>query len=320
MPSSHISMRTVAEHAGVSPMTVSYVLRGRTDLFRPETAARVQQAIAELGYVPSRSPRAMRTGRHGAIAFVASLAVSSDVSWYAKDMLDAMLAATSARDLDLIYTRLVGVDDQPKLLRDANVDGLIVNSIARIEPELLSRLSRRYPLVHANQSGSEDAVRPDEAGAGALAAAHLQKAGCRRLGYVQFWADHGHFSFAARRDGFLASVGHEVAVMPLPNSPDAGEQLSNTIDFVAAEQPDGIGCLGQREAAAIIEALRMHGLRSEVVVFGERPCVVGVRPVPTVLMPYAEVGRQAVAMLLDKIEQPGPRPAVIVPVTRISEA
>lgn len=322
VPSARISMRTIADRAGVSPMTVSYVLRGRTDLFRPETCERVQKVIAELGYVPSRSPRAMRTGRHGAVAFVASMAVAQDVSWYAQAMLDALLDEAAHHDLDLVYTRLAGSGDQPKLLRDANVDGLIVNAIAYLDPDLLARLARRYPLVRANEVGDVDAVRPDEVGAGTLAAQELLARGCHRLAYVQFWRDGGHYCFADRRRGFSAAAeraGQPVAVMPIPATAQLSysECVRAAIDFVASQRPDGICCLGQREAVAIAEGLAQHGVQAQLIAFGEAIVQVGTRSIPTVITPYAEVGRQAMTMLLAKIAKPGPRPAIEVPTVEV---
>ena len=49
------SIRQVAQKAGVSAMTVTNVLRQRTDQVSPETRKRVLQAVDELAYIPVRS-------------------------------------------------------------------------------------------------------------------------------------------------------------------------------------------------------------------------------------------------------------------------
>ena len=49
------SIRQVAERAGVSPMTVTNVLRDRAGEVSPQTQKRVLQAVDELGYIPVRS-------------------------------------------------------------------------------------------------------------------------------------------------------------------------------------------------------------------------------------------------------------------------
>lgn len=313
-------MRTVADRAGVSPMTVSYILRGRTDLFRPETCAKVQEAIAALGYVPSRSPRSMRTGRHNAIGFVGTRATPDDVSWFSRRMLDSMLDAAVDLDLDLIYTRLAASDEKPRLLREACVDGLIVNAISYMPAGLLAKLARRYPLVQVNEQAPTDAVYPDEESAGQTAAAWLLERGHRRLAFVQFLPDSGHFSFPARRRGFTREARQHGATVAslVPDAAILGkEQLTRTADFLAETRPDAVCCLGGSEAACVLEGLAAHGLSAVPIAFNEVMVSLGVRQIATVIIPYREIGRQAVAMLFDKINRPGPRPAILAPATDV---
>ena len=57
----------VAEAAGVSVKTVSNVVHESPHV-RPETRARVEQVIKELGYQPNRAARQLKAGRTGFIA------------------------------------------------------------------------------------------------------------------------------------------------------------------------------------------------------------------------------------------------------------
>jgi LacI family transcriptional regulator len=59
----------VAKRAGVSPATVSRVLQGAKNV-RPDTRAKVEQAIGELGYVPSAVAQSLRSKRTRSIALV----------------------------------------------------------------------------------------------------------------------------------------------------------------------------------------------------------------------------------------------------------
>ncbi len=64
------SIRQVAEAAGVSPMTVSNVLRGRTDLVAAKTRERVLTAVHSLDYIPVRTAaqnRHVRTNAFGVV-------------------------------------------------------------------------------------------------------------------------------------------------------------------------------------------------------------------------------------------------------------
>lgn len=59
-------MHDVAVLADVSIKTVSNVVNNYPDI-RPATRARVEAAIAELGYQPNLAARSLRSGRTGAI-------------------------------------------------------------------------------------------------------------------------------------------------------------------------------------------------------------------------------------------------------------
>lgn len=66
------TLRMVAERAGVSIATVSYVFSGRSGAasgsgVAAETSARVLAAAEELNYRPNRAARAVRTGRSGMV-------------------------------------------------------------------------------------------------------------------------------------------------------------------------------------------------------------------------------------------------------------
>lgn len=61
-----VTMREVADRAGVSIKTVSRVVNGEPHI-RPEKVRRVHAAIDELGWVPNRAARALRTGLVGVV-------------------------------------------------------------------------------------------------------------------------------------------------------------------------------------------------------------------------------------------------------------
>ena len=63
------TIRDVAEAAGVSTVTVSRVVNA-SELVQPETRARVERAMRELGYVPNLAAQAMRTNATRTIGFV----------------------------------------------------------------------------------------------------------------------------------------------------------------------------------------------------------------------------------------------------------
>src|SRR5882724_4564397 len=63
------TIRDVARLSGVSPMTVSRVIND-SERVSPETRKRVEDAISELGYVPSRLARGLSRQRTGTLALI----------------------------------------------------------------------------------------------------------------------------------------------------------------------------------------------------------------------------------------------------------
>ena len=63
------TIHDVARHAGVAPITVSRVIN-RSGYFSEDTRQRVEAAIAELGYVPNRLARSLRSKRTNTLALV----------------------------------------------------------------------------------------------------------------------------------------------------------------------------------------------------------------------------------------------------------
>src|SRR3954451_12024867 len=64
-----VTIRDVAALAGVSSMTVSRVINESARV-SPSTRRRVEDAIAELGYVPSRLARGLSAQRTGTLAVI----------------------------------------------------------------------------------------------------------------------------------------------------------------------------------------------------------------------------------------------------------
>ena len=64
-----ITISDVAERAGVSPVTVSRVINNRGNV-REATRIKVEEAIAELGYVPSGAAQSLRSKRTRTLALI----------------------------------------------------------------------------------------------------------------------------------------------------------------------------------------------------------------------------------------------------------
>src|SRR5256885_491088 len=104
MPPPSATIRDVARLSGVSPMTVSRVIN-ESERVSPDTRRRVEAAIAELGYVPSRLARGLSRRRTG-------LVVESDEVSTARDRRAGYEAALTA----------AGIPLDPELVAHATVE------------------------------------------------------------------------------------------------------------------------------------------------------------------------------------------------------
>ena len=73
VPASRATIDDVLHTARVSKATVSRFLNHRDKLLTPEIAARVEKAVAALGYVPSPMAQALKRGRSRLIGLVVAI-------------------------------------------------------------------------------------------------------------------------------------------------------------------------------------------------------------------------------------------------------
>lgn len=181
-----ITIEDVAAAAAVSRQTVSRVIN-RSPRVSPEAKARVEAAIATLGWVPSAAARSMAGGRSRIL--LAVFAAPAEGLPAARPLGQLLLAGTTACNAHgyrLIFEQL-----PPDPEAAAGVAQLAA-AIGALEPEgviLLPPLDRRRDLVALVDSRS--LLRETLQGSGALpgnpgeaAARHLLALGHRQIGFV----------------------------------------------------------------------------------------------------------------------------------------
>jgi DNA-binding LacI/PurR family transcriptional regulator len=135
------TIRDVAERAGVSLTTVSYVLSGRsggTTRISPSTQERVMAAVDDLGYVPNQAARGMRRGRTDLVAIAIE-----DLEWPPDRALATAVAAILPRH-GYQPVILLGQSWRQFMLA-GGADGVIVGVLPTTEEEdhAIAELARR---------------------------------------------------------------------------------------------------------------------------------------------------------------------------------
>jgi LacI family transcriptional regulator len=186
-----VTIRAVAERAGVSAMTVSNVINGagRTSAATIET---VRAAITELGYVPNLAARRLAKAR----ATTVGLIYSDRRTPFLDAVLVGSLRATNAHGLQLI-------------LRDA--DDCVATGAEQIAQDLVRSGADALLLVppfaeHLSGSGMPGTVRVDNHAAMLSITERVIINGHRRIAYVA--GPDPYSVVAARLSGFRAALQH----------------------------------------------------------------------------------------------------------------
>src|SRR6187397_2429549 len=161
-----VTMKTIADDLGVTPMTVSNAFNRPTQL-SPDLRERILGRARELGYAgPDPRARGLRQGRSGVIGVVSDTPLS-----YAFD--DAAAAAVLGGLCETVETEGLGLLLVPPS-GAGPVDGMVVYSVADDEPRLAAGAGAT-PIVVIDQpvGTSHPTVGIDDEAAAREAAALL---------------------------------------------------------------------------------------------------------------------------------------------------
>lgn len=313
-------MSDVAKQAGVSRPTVSHVLNGRTEntFVSDKTRDRVLQAASSIGYKPNGSALAMKSGKFGNVALL--LSTDTQRSGLPPQLWEGIHDELAARDLHLTIARLP--DEKlhdaaviPKILREWMCDGLLIDLTHCIPPALLQLIhSHQMPAVWINSKQEADSVYPDDFEAGRQAAEYLMELGHRRIAYLKAGAPPkgaAHYSESDRLAGVVAAIKTEgLQPMLLPAQGQAKAVTSQELLALlqSEERPTTIIGYGTDELTLVMLCAAQAGLQVprdlSVLIFGEaQSATFGERAVSQMIVPQAQVGREAVKLLLRKIER-----------------
>jgi DNA-binding LacI/PurR family transcriptional regulator len=277
-------MRDVAARAGVAASTASLVFSGRGPV-AAETAERVRNAAAELGYVgPDPRASSLRRGRAGAVGvLVEGRLLQAFRDPFAVAVLDGL-----AQELDAVPTGMLLVAqpfDEPERAMEAvtglAIDAFVFSMCGPAESPIVDHLAARgIPMVGTGAPLDRRVcqVLIDEAGAQGEAVRHLGSLGHRRIGHVtmpmQPITDGGRLRssdldravYVDSRDrarGFLETAGRRApmveAVLPDVESGIAAARL--LLDVPADARPTAIAAQSDLLAAGVIQAASEFGLR-----------------------------------------------------------
>jgi LacI family transcriptional regulator len=307
-----LTIRDVAERAGVSLGTVSNVLN-RSELVAEETRVRVQAAIDELGFVRNNAARQLRGIKSPSIALVV---LDFDNPFFTEVARGVEHAAAAAEHLVILASSgsdPAREDRALRLLEEQRVAGILISPASRTaSPRLREIRGHGTPIVlldrHRSRRDQCSAAADDTSG-GRQVAQHLLALGHEHIGLL-----NGPSSLkpcVERRDGFVEVLDK------------AGVQLDAAHDLVAetmtieAGEEAAAGLLGRpggptalfcgndllaigAERAALARGVRIPEDLAIVGYDDIRFAETSLVPLTSVRNPAYELGFEAARLLIDE--------------------
>ncbi|MFP4153259.1 MAG: LacI family DNA-binding transcriptional regulator [Alkalispirochaeta sp.] len=314
------SIYDIAEAAGVNPSTVSRALNNR-DRIGATTRKRILRIAEELGYQPSVIARSLATSRTNTIGVVAPSLTDPFVGM----IVDSIEEHAGAYDYRVIFSTSRRDPDRELTIatnfQRHRVDAvIIVSTHQRSTYDLFERtLSVPVVLVGQEDPGSDIAVvAVDDARMIDAAAEHLVALGHTR--FVFIGVDDRPFSSGRRQEAFEAGVIQRrtdaVVTTVLPEGLSDLERGAAALPSVIASGATAVQCYNDMVAFGLVGAAIRDGIaipgRFSVVGCDDLEIALSLpQPLTTIRQPRGEMGRQAVELVMERLDGKGPRTTVL---------
>ena len=316
--SGRITLASVAAHAGVATMTASRAI-SHPDMVSQALRDRVDQAVAELGYVPNRAARALASAHSNVIVVLVpslSNAVFTEVLAGIQDALDAddyQILIGNTRYSDAEEEKLLNIYMQ------SNPDGILLSGLTHSKRVEQMLATSRVPIVSMMDMSSDPAqasVGFSQSQAGYAMTRYLIDKGHRRIGFVAAQLDERTLRRAegyrkAMQESGLNDPKLEVMVSD-PSTIALGAEL---LGRMLAQAPDcqAIFCCNDDLAHGAIYQCQRRGIavpqQLAICGFNDLPASAWMNPsVTTVGTPRYRIGHEAATLLRAVIK--GEQPAI----------
>jgi DNA-binding LacI/PurR family transcriptional regulator len=316
-----LTIREVAQAAGVSPATVSRALRGLGNVDE-RTRDRIVAIARELNYSVSPTASRLASGRTGTIGIVTPYVGR----WYFTEVFAGIEERLKPFDVDLLLHHTdeeaaVGGPEPATRLR-RRVDGAIIVGMSPDPGELAELTSLGIPMVllGARHDGIASVAIDDQDGA-RKAVGHLVDLGHERIGIITGRALPTHVLPENHRlAGYLDVLAeHDIRARPefrvIGGFTTEGGERAMDVLLARRPRPSAVFCMSDEMAYGALRAMRRAGVPA-----GGRPggggiAVVGfdghdlaeVFDLSTVAQPVRDLGRAAADVLMSMVH--GDKPA-----------
>ncbi|MBN1994253.1 MAG: LacI family DNA-binding transcriptional regulator [Anaerolineae bacterium] len=313
---SRVTIKDVAQAAGVSVTTVSNVLNGRTEAMAEETLRRIRETIRTLDYRPSNVARSLVSRRTATIGVIIA-EIETAVYLQTLNFIEP-IARKAGYNILLCTTTTHNLDDEKRaieLLLENQVDGIVsLATSTYLDDDYLSELPSTPPMVLFNRSTTHDKfdqINVDNTNGVIRAIDYLVQLGHRCIAHLYGPTDR--VSTQERLQGYrLGLEKHNLEYNEdYVRSGNFEETLEvweqSTLELLAlSPRPTAIIGANDRVAAVAMRTAQRAGVRvpEEMSLIGidDQPFCAYLNPsLTTIDMSIIEIGKRAIRMLLERI-------------------
>jgi DNA-binding LacI/PurR family transcriptional regulator len=319
MQNRRITSKDVAELAGVSRTTVSFVLNDAAGMrVSDKTRRRVKRAALRLNYHPDETARRMVSGQTHVLGFV--LRQTTDQTFadsFLPQVLNGLSRGAAAHGYHLLFEPIAPNDKTgayARLIRERHVDGIMLSGPRIDDPELARIHSEGAPIVLMGQlpRSSIPFVDVDNIGGAESATQHLIKLGHSRIALITN-APLAYTASSDRLKGYrralsTARVEYDKGLVRYGNfTPQSGFVAMNEL-LKLRPRPTAAFVASDTVAFGALHAIRRSGLRVPqdlaLVGFDDVPLSEFLDPPLTTLrLPAHRLGQGAAEMLVRLIRK-----------------
>lgn len=313
------TIKDVAQRAGVSTATVSFVLNANPNESISEAVKkRVFEAARQLNYYASAAAASLARKRVGNVGLVFYKEDDAMTNHFYSFVVQGAVKEAIERDYNLLFsyveTTYKGHQDLPKIVREKNAEGVIF--MRRLQPRMVKDiLTLGIPVVAVDTFPRMEGINTlqiDNRRGGAIATEHLLQLGHQRLAMLA--PRNPVPSVEERLAGFRSSFDKYERKFSKANLLET-EALTFEAGYEATHRAlarhkdlTGLICANDEMAAGALRAAREHGLQvpRDLSVVGFDDIVMSNYtdpPLTTISVIKEHMGRRAMARLIELVEQ-----------------
>src|SRR3984957_8012968 len=295
-----VTLKDIAKVAGVSAQTVSCVINN-TGSVSDSVRKQIRQIATQLGYLPNKSAKTMRTGRSQTLGLV----ISDIRHPFFSELAHGVQLAAGEAGYALLFVNADGspeqVSERLSVLRSHAVEGIITTEYS----PAVRRLG--LPTVRIGEPvRGVTSISADDAAGGVLLAEYLLAKGHRHIGLVS--SPRGG-CVLTRRDAFVKRIAHQGEVVWEIFTPPSEVMTEQIAIMLPGRDVSAIHCSHDLIAIELLRELSKQKIKVPQEISG-----VGFHDISwasiaspaltTVRQPFFGMCSGAIDLLLEKIANP----------------